>query len=113
MDEGIVRYISKLDLWPEFWYVNEQYICSVYHILCIVYQVYHNMRGNRCGNWGQWGSGGLCEGRLRGEELVGGLLITKCTHDNPICWVATQPGGEVYIGITLLLLRPYDIITSL
>lgn len=74
MDEGIVRYISKLDLWPEFWYVNEQYICSVYHILCIVYQVYHNMRGNRCGNWGQWGSGGLCEGRLRGEELVGGLL---------------------------------------
>ena len=41
------------------------------------------------------------DGEIGGCVRVGGRyfpsLITKCTHDNPICWVATGQ-GEAYIG---------------
>ena len=47
------------------------------------------------------------DGEIGGCVRVGGRyfpsLITKCTHDNPICWVATGQ-GEAYIVIILLFL---------
>ena len=47
------------------------------------------------------------DGEKGGCVRVGGRyfpsLITKCTHDNPICWVATGQ-GEAYIVIILLFL---------
>ena len=52
-------------------------------------QVCQSTVGNRCGNWGQRELG---KGRRGSRGGVFPSLITKCTHDNPICPPATQRG---------------------
>ena len=78
---------------------------SAYNAMCIRITTTHRVIDVGIGGNGEIGGcvrvGGMYFPSLGGRYFPS--LITKCTHDNPICWVATGQ-GEAYIVIILLFL---------